>query len=324
MKQQLIRSLFLLGFSIIAFGCVQDEILDSPGGNGNESLFTIHAGEIQGFSGDRYIMATSPLTGEVLYWDVMRSFQDSITFDAGDSETVDLTYASENSSSFNITTYRDVKTEFKFSRFLYPCYEGQFSFETLSNIAVDIIFPGTREIVEFINPACDHSQLQVSTNTTIDEEKKIIYDFDNDVTVVNAYLGSKNLDFQFTFRFSGEEDYKSIVIKREDWIKVDDRNYILELRIEDLSPCNVHEIDVGIDDTWIVNSEVLTSSGDRIAIAQWSNYFQNQMGEKIRLFLQDDLEIDELFLEIRRNNTGKGVQFQKKFENIPTCCSSPT
>ena len=321
MKQHLLNSICLIGLLFIASGCDQNETMDGQGGNEDNTQFTIHAGEIQGFSGDRYIMATSPTSGEVLFWDVMTSFQDSITFDAGDSETVDLTYASEYGTGFNITTYRDVKSEFKFSRYLYSCFEGQLSFDDLGGKSVDIIFTGTKEIAEFINPAYDHSDIEVAGGAIIDHENKIVYDSDNNVTVINAVLGSTNMDVQFTFRFIGEQEYKSIIIKREDWVKVDDDNYKLEVEVEDLFMCNVHEIDIGIDGAWIIDSEVLASNGDRISIAQWSHYAQNQMGDRIKLFLQEGLMIDELLLKIRGNNINEGIQFQKVFENIPTTIS---
>jgi len=322
MKAQLIKSLFLLGLIFFAFSCGEDEIMDSQEeNNASHSQFTIHAGEILGFSGDRYIMATSPLTGDVLYWDVMTSFKDSISFDAGDLETVDLTYASEYSTGFSIVTYRDVKTDFKFSRFRYSCFEDQFSVDNLTGKSVDILFPGTKEIVEFINPAYDHSELQETSNATIDQENKIIYDLDNDLTVVNAKLRSTSLGLQFVFRFLGEQEYKSIIIKREDWVKVDDDNYKRELEIGDLLPCNVHEINVGIDETWIVDSEIHTPNGDRVAIAQWSHYSQNQMGDKIRLFLQDDLEVDQLLLKVKRNNSKSGFEFQNYFDDVPISIS---
>jgi len=328
MKDQLLRLLFLSSLILMVCSCQENEDLgisqegeDIPGSVENQSQFVIHAGEIQGLSGDRYIMATAPLTGEVLFWDVMTSFRDSITFDAGDNETVDLTYASEYNTGFGITTYRDVKSEFNFSRFLYPCYDGQYSYNNLNNKSVNIIFSGTKEIVEFINPAYSHSELQAPNNVTVDEKNKIIYDFDNDITIVNATLSHENLDLQFVFRFIDEEEYKSIVIERNDWIKVDDDNYKRELEIGDLFSCNVHEIDVEIDDTWIVNSEVLTTSGDRIIIAKWSNYSQNQMGKAIKIFIQDDLEIDQLLLKIKRNRSDQGYEFQKYFDAIPEAIS---
>ena len=315
MKEIIVKSFFILSIVLTVYSC-DDNVSDD-----SESLFTIHASEIQGFSGDRYVMATSPLTGEVLFWDVMTSFEDNITFDANNSETVDLTYASEFNSGFNITTYRDIKSEFKLSKFLYPCFEGQFDIDTLSNKFVDIILPGTKEIIEIVNPAYDNSTLQNTGNTITDEQNKIIYDLDNDITIINAYLGTAIFDHQFVFRFSGEQDYKSIVINREDWVKVDNDNYMRILEIEDLSSCSLHEIDLGIDATWIVESEVFTTSGDEIKIADWSNYSQNQTSKTIRIFLQDNLEIEQLTVKIKKNNINEGYQLQKNFENIPTSIS---
>ena len=321
MKEKLIKSIFFLSFLFIAYSCSDDDTMEDEMNNNGQTEFTIHAGEIQAFSGDRYIMATSPYTGEVLYWDVMTSFDDNITFDANGLETVDLTYAFEFGSYFNVTTYRDVKSEFKLSGYIYPCFEDQISYDILDGKSVDIIFPGTKEIVEFLNPAYDHSDLQVMGNVSIDEENKIVYDLENNYTIVNAKLASATLDLQFTFRFQGEQDYKSIIVKSEDWVEVDEDNYKLDLEIEDLMPCSVYEIEVGIDDTWIVDSEVLTSSGDRVTIAKWSHYAQNQMGDKIKLFLQDDVDIDQMFLKISRNNRNNGFQFQNYFDDIPTSIS---
>lgn len=329
MKEPLIRSLFILSLVLILYSCEtdgldgQEEVEDQEEVDGQEvmdsqSLFTIHASEVQGFSGDRLVMATSPISGELLFWDVMTSFADSITFEVDSLETVDITYASEYETGFGITTYRDVKSGFKLSRFLYPCYEDQYYSDTLVRKSVELVIPGTKEILEFNNPAFSHSDLPEINGAIIDEDKKIIYDLDNDVTIIKGFLGSTIVDHQFVFRFSGEQEYKSIVVKREDWVKVDNENYKRDIELSELSLCNVHEIDMGIDDNWIVNSEVVTSSGDRVAIAQWSTYIQTQTGERIKLYIQDGIEVQELLLKVKRNNTYEGFEFQETFNSIPT------
>ena len=159
MKEPLIKFLLILGMMIFVYSCGEN-IDDELEVESLPELFTIHASEVQGFSGDRYIMATSPLTGETFFSDVMTSFEDNITFDADGLETVDVTYAAGHNTGFNIITYRDVKSEFNLSRFIYTCYEDQIRFDNLSNKFVDIILSGTKEIVEIINPAFENSTLQ--------------------------------------------------------------------------------------------------------------------------------------------------------------------
>lgn len=315
MKDILLRTSFFLCLLFVLYSCDDDcNGVDGP------SLFTIHAGEING-SGDQYIMATSPLTGELLFWDKMTRFEDNISFDAGGHETVDLTYASEINSSFKIITYRDIETEFKLSTFLFPCYIDQFTSDSFSFKFGDIILNGTKEIVEIVNPAYDHSDINITGNIKVDARNKIVYDYDNNITIVNVGLGYGNLDHQFVFRFLDEQEYKSIIVKSEDWIEVDNDNYKLELEYQDLSLCEKHSIEVGNDGSWIVESEIVTAIGDRMVISKWSTYTQNQTGETINLFLQSGLEVEQLLLKVRKSNNREGFQFQRSYDHIPSSIS---
>lgn len=315
-NKPIITSIFLfLVFTIMS--CTEDSDNMNAGETGDSSQFTFHAGELASLS-DLYIMVTDPISGDLLYWDSSTDFQDNITFDSKGAKTVDITYANEYNTGFNIITYRDVKTDFKLSGFYYSCYDGEFNFDPLNGASVDLIIPGTKEIVEIVNPAYNHDVISVSGNNIVDQENKIIYDLDNDITVIRARLRSTTFDLQFVFRFEDEQEYKSIILNKDDWVMVDDDNYKYEMDTTDLAPCSKHIINLDKNNTWIVNSQVLSSTGERIAIMNWSTYYQNQTGSDINIFVQDDIEIEELLLNVKRNNINDGYEFQNRFNTVPT------
>ena len=316
MKSQFKLSYYILALLFIVFTSCSEE--DGNNENDSSNLFTIHASEVSNFSNDLLLMATSAVTGEVLYSDIGLSFDEDITFDAEGAETIDLTVGLEFGTAFNITTYRDIRSGFEVSGFLYPCYENQFDFNPLGNKNLEIILSGTTRIIEVINPLSNTRISEVDQQPNTEVINNILYDYDRNVTILRGVMGISSMDIQFAFRFAGEQDYESIIVSEQDWVSIDDENSNIEIDRSDLSPCNIHSIDVGVDLDWIVNSEVLTTNNERIRIAQWSTFTENQSGNSIKILLEEGLELDNLLLQLSSNNFRDGFEFQKTFSEIPT------
>lgn len=314
MKSFLKKASFLLIVICCTFSCEKEADVRS---NSLSEKFIINTNsEIINFSNNVFILATSEESGETLYWDIGTSFEEVIEFENPNSETIDLTYGVEFERGFRITTYRGIESGFKLSDFIYRCNENEYGFDSLHQKSVEVIIDGTTELEEVINPLQNPNSL-LETLT----QENIIYDFEKNITRIRGKLGNSIDDLQFTFRFLGEENYKSIVIKRQDWIKVDNENYKKEIKLGDLVSSSFHDITVVEESGWIVDSKILTRNGRRIIISNWTNFQDTQHGNKIRIFLQDGLEIEELEIELESNNVKEGFHYHNKLNFIPESIS---
>ena len=288
--------------------------------NDDNGQFIIDPNDYFSPASNEFIMATLPETGELVYWSSDRIIHDDIRLNLDNSETLDLTLGKATDTGFTFRTFRDISSgfianSFARSEYPHPCYDNDLD-NILSGKQLEVILEGTTELVEVINPLTN-SLIFGDQGSNTEVINDVIYDYNRNVTIIRGKEFFA-LDIQFVFRFADEQEYKSIIIKKEDWVLGTGQKYNVELKREDLSNCQAHSIDVDIESEWIIDSEVLTNDDERIRIAKWSSYKENQSGNAINIFLDESIEMKKLSIQLSSNNTLNRYSLQKTFDVIPT------
>ncbi len=307
-------SIFLFALLFLGYSCSDRE------GTASEGNFLLDASEVQNIENEQFLMVTDPADGSVLYWETGLAFEDGITIDT-ESETVDVTTGVEYSSGFDIKTFRDVQSGFRLSGFTFQCYDGQHDFDPLGLDNVELVISGTTEIIDIYNPLYRQNDLSDVDTTDTEIKGNIIYDYANDLTIIKGRYNRSFKNLQIAMQFSGEDDLKSLIIRKDDWVRIDDENHRIEVQQEDFSSCTLHEIELGTDGGWVMDAEVLTTTGERVTLANWSNQVHTQNGDRIILIVDDRVNLQDLRLSVRNNYTLNGNHFQKHFASIPTSIS---
>ena len=146
---------------------------------------------------------------------------------------------------------------------------------------------GTTKLVEVVNPLTNPSinLLKDTIAPSFEIKDNVIYDYEKNNTRIQGDLTYLIRDLQFTFRFFGEENYRSLIVKREDWVQLDSENYKKEIKIEDLVNASYHEIAIEREEgsVWGLGAEILTPDGRRIVITTRSTaYNYNYEGDRLR------------------------------------------
>ena len=286
-----LNSLMLLNLILFAFGCSNDKAPIEA----NE-LFVIESEILDGF------ISLSNQNGEILYDTVGADLRRTIKVLVPQGDIVDLTHGHETSKTFSIVTYRDIESGFLLSRELYNCSDEFNQDNGFEYKALELEINGIHQYSELYYPF-DH-KADVEVNIAGDK-----------LILKGSITGLK--DVLLTVLPEGESEYQSFHLKFEDWLDQGENRLFRSINIDDFTASEIHEIDLGVDDIWMVNAEIQTENDQIISLSKWTTYSDYQHGDRIKLFVPGGINLDLLKLEVGNGDVHNGYQYLKKTAEIP-------
>lgn len=290
MKKRFILNVFLVLLLLISFSCKDDD------GTGGDSTFVLNT-KWELFSPG--FISVSNQNDEILYEKIDSTFDETVSINISSTDKIDVTYGSAGERSFKLITCKDVESPFELVTLFVDC-ENEFSTTGTVGRNVYIIIDGIEQFEHVHVPFYSTSINGVTT-------------YDNKTQIEGLLSSSK--DVIITFKIS-ENDYKSILINAEDWFE-HDGNFIANVDFKDFVSPIIHEINLSIEESWKVRSEIFTSEERIVSIALWRGYKDTQDGDRVKLFLLPEIEIDKINLNLCTTHRTNGYNFNKIYHEIP-------
>lgn len=293
MRRELKYLLVILQLLII-FSCKNNDEISAD----SNEIFIVES-EFIGPSSESFISIIKQ-DGNILFDTIGQDLRKTIKMQILDTDKIDVTYGYENNQGFKIVTYKNIESNFLVSRSNYEC-----------NNEPPFGIGGKRFTLEIQG---------------ITEYRELYYPFDfkdmpevdqggNKIILNGGILNTKDI----VVTILGEDyEYKSIYLKYEDWIDQGDNNFFKSLNIEEFLTPQEYEINLGIDDKWMVNAEIQTNEERLVSISKWVTYDDYQNGDKVKLFLTSEIEMDLMKLEIGNSSILKGYHYLRTIEDIPS------
>lgn len=241
---------------------------------------------------------------EILYESIQTDFNETTPIDISPGDKIDVTYGVEYNSYFKLYTSRDVKSPFELSNFIIEC-ENDFFLQP---------YEGRNVKLEIENIG-EYEHIYLPWSNSISAGSSIVAFDGNKITGHGFIPGSK--DILVTIKLI-DNDYRSHLIEKEDWINQGDDSYYKLIDFENFVTPNIHEVSLSEDDSWMVDSDILTDEGRIVATAQWRHWDDYQNGNKIKLFLPPQISIEKINLELGSGSSIEGYRYNKIFSEIPS------
>ena len=280
-KKVLINVFIIACTSLIILSCKNDD--DSEG------LTNYSFDVILGLS--EFIIVTNQNKEELYNSTSVTSQLTSIQFDADPEDTIDVTYGRSN--FLEIYTYRNVSQDFSigFERSLFDSVK-------------DRTGPFGNQIFE-ITGLEGHIVTNPLSGVFIEEDKTIIRGI--------GYLGN----YSFSVYDEKDNQYKSFVIREENWIPQGNTDYLVRAHIDDFVVADRHVIDLNQTSTaWKICALANQTDGFPVILDMHNRGFDSstnlQEGDQVEIFIPSNLDFTTIDLKIMSNNIKEGFDYNER------------
>jgi len=280
----------LFAIIIINFSCNKEEI----GSGGNSEFILI----VNKYYTDTFAIYCTNQHGIILFDTIGKNINKVIKFKVASTDIIDMTAVIKSSTSTNIETFKDIKTEYLFGP---ASCTDEIGGNTLSLDNYEMV----------INGISDYSNIIFPTFSNIETIKD---DIDNQIIIKGKYIPSS--DMIITILPKNSIQHLSYQLKNQSKILTSPGNYRFTLNINDFKVSEKHEILLSQKSNYGLDAKLLTANGEIITILtrQVSGWFNET--NLITIFAPP-LDIKKIKLSANLNYSNP-YSFQKYFSEFPT------